>query len=242
MPQSLRHLHRFLSPLIVSILIACLALFLFERLADEMREGDTLHFDSAIRNCIHAFSSPPLTAFMRALTNIGNVGTVITATAAVSLALWFKQRAWDAAFLTISIAGGGLLMWVLKILFHRQRPAPYFGITVPGDYSFPSGHALVAVCFYGTLAAILVTHQSRRGVRVAIWIFAMLMMIGIGVSRIYLGVHYPSDVLAGYLAATFWVLAVSIMHRRKLDLVGVHGIEPRPSACKADAGVKLDER
>ncbi len=192
-----------------------------------MLEGDTVRFDSAVRNFIHRSSSPPLTAAMRALTNIGNVGTVITAAVAVSLALLFKQRVWDAAFLAISIAGGGFLMWLLKILFHRQRPAPYFGITVPSDYSFPSGHALVAVCFYGTLAAILATHQSRQVVRVSIWIFAVLMMIGIGVSRIYLGVHYPSDVLAGYLAATFWVLVVSAMHRRKkVDMVGVHGIEP----------------
>jgi len=221
MTERLRQWHRFLSPLVIGILLACFALVLFERLADEMLEGDTLRFDAAVRNFIHGFSSPYFTAVMRAFTNIGNVGAVITVAVSVSVALWFKHRARDAAFLLIAISGGAFLMWVLKLLFHRQRPAPYFGITVPSDYSFPSGHALVAVCFYGTLAAILTTRQNRRSVRIAIWVAAVLMMLCIGASRIYLGVHYPSDVLGGYLAATFWVLAVSLMHRKKLGMVGV---------------------
>lgn len=104
-------------------------------------------------------------------------------------------------------------MWILKILFHRQRPHPYFGITVPSDYSFPSGHALVAFCFYVTLAAILTTGEHRRATRIAVWIVAAVMVVGIGISRIYLGVHYPSDVLAGYLAALFWVTGISLVYR-----------------------------
>jgi len=202
-------------PLILSILLACLALFLFESLADEMLEGDTLQFDAAIRNFIHGFSSPALTAVMRGFTTIGNVGAVISMTAVVAFVLWFKNRAKDAAFLLVTISGGVFLMWVLKLLFQRQRPTPYFGITVRSDYSFPSGHALVAVCFYGMLAQILVAQRHGRS-RLLIWATAAFMVLGIGVSRIYLGVHYPSDVLAGYLAALGWILGVSAAHRRNV--------------------------
>ncbi len=215
MPSLKKHA-RFLTPLAISILLACLALFLFERLADEMLEGDTLQFDSAVRNLIHGFSSPSLTAVMRAFTTVGNMGAVIAISATVCAVLWFRRRMEDALFLLLAISGGVFLMWVLKLLFHRQRPAPYFGITVPSDYSFPSGHALVAVCFYGMLAQILVTHRPGAS-RSAIWTVAALMALGVGLSRIYLGVHYPSDVLAGYLAATVWVVGVraAYLHREK---------------------------
>ncbi len=204
---------RFFSPLVISILLACLALFLFERLADEMLEGDTLQFDGAVRNFIHRFSSPSMTAVMRAFTTVGNVGAVLAMSAAVAALLWFRHRVRAAAYLVMAISGGVFLMWLLKLLFHRQRPTPYFGITVPSDFSFPSGHALVAICFYGMLAQILAS--GRRGsLRVAIWAMAAFMALGIGASRIYLGVHYPSDVVAGYLAALVWILGICAEYRR----------------------------
>jgi len=87
----------------------------------------------------------------------------------------------------------------------------------PHTYSFPSGHALCSFCFYGVLAGLLSARTKPLGWRLLIWIAAAAMVIAIGLSRIYLGVHYPSDVVAGYLAATVWVGTIIVLdHVRKL--------------------------
>jgi len=213
-PGSPKEASRLLSPLALSILLALVALVLFERLADEMIEGETLQFDAAIRNFVHRFSSPLLTILMRALTDVGNIVGVVAGTIIASTILWWMNRRSGTVLLAATTVGGLFLMWALKLLFHRQRPEPYFGITVPSDYSFPSGHALVAFCFYGVLASIITTEQHHLGNRILIWTAAAAMVFGIGLSRIYLGVHYPSDVAAGYLAALFWVAGVSLVYRR----------------------------
>lgn len=187
---------------------------LFERLADEMLEGETVQFDASVRNFVHGFSSGPLTAIMEALSVIGGMGSVAVFTIFGCGVLWWKHHRNGAILLAASTVGGGLLMSILKLLFHRHRPQPYFGLAVPSTYSFPSGHALVAFCFYGALAAILFTETTSRARRVAIGIAAGVMIAGIGLSRIYLGVHYPSDVLAGYLAALFWTAGISVVHQR----------------------------
>jgi undecaprenyl-diphosphatase len=105
------------------------------------------------------------------------------------------------------MAGAAVLDVVLKLAFHRVRPTAYFG-TSPGSFSFPSGHALGSLCFYGALAVILSAHITKKKTRAIIWTVALGIAGIIGLSRIYLGVHYPSDVLAGYSAGVVWVGAV----------------------------------
>jgi len=202
------------SPLLLSYGGALLALVLFERLADEIGEGDTIRFDQAVRGFVHGFASPGVTRVMTALTEIGNIGTVVIATLLGCLLLWIYGRRKGAVLLSVTVAGATVLMFLLKLLFHRQRPSPYFGIATPRDFSFPSGHALVAFCFWGVLAVIVSTEQRRLASRIAMWVLAVAMVLGIGLSRIYLGVHYPSDVLGGYLAAVVWVTGVGVVYRR----------------------------
>ncbi len=205
---------RFLSPLIFGILGAVLALFLFERLADEILEGEKLAFDATIRTYVHSFASPGLTRIMQLLSDIGNITAVVTGTAIAAGVLLFRHRRAGAVLLAVTIGGAAVLMWGLKMLFHRSRPDPYFGIPVPSDYSFPSGHSLVAFCFYGVLAAMVTSELKRRPERVAVWTLAAIMAFAIGLSRIYLGVHYPSDVLGGYLAGAVWITGVALVYRR----------------------------
>jgi undecaprenyl-diphosphatase len=196
------------------MLLALGALVLFERLADEMSEGKTLQLDMAIRGYIHGLSSPWFTVVMRIVSAIGDIGRVMAATTIAASVLWLRNRRSGSVLLALTTFGGVILMWALKLLFNRQRPEPFFGIIAPKDYSFPSGHALVAFCFYGALASIVTTEQLGRGSRIVIWIAAAFMVLSIGVSRIYLGVHYPSDVVAGYLAALVWVTGVFLVYRR----------------------------
>ncbi len=115
-----------------------------------------------------------------------------------------------------------MLILTLKYGFHRQRPTAFFGVD-PTSYSFPSGHSLASFCFYLVLAGLLGSRVRSSGLRITIWIVATLLVAAIGLSRIYLGVHYPSDVIGGYLAAAVWVttlLAVDHMRGRRRSQPG----------------------
>jgi membrane-associated phospholipid phosphatase len=103
----------------------------------------------------------------------------------------------------------------LKSSFHRARPDPFFNLAAPASYAFPSGHALLALCFYGVMARIWADSLKSGRRRWMVWVAAICLIGLIGLSRIYLGVHYPSDVLAGYAAAIVWVSAMTMIIRRR---------------------------
>lgn len=150
---------------------------------------------------MHAHSSAELTSALRFLTNFGEPAVLIALSGAATAALVFLRRKRAALLLIIAMVGGFLLDATLKLVFHRARPpASFFGTPMPDSYSFPSGHALFSVCFLGTLALLVSARVRSRPGRVAVWLAAALLAGSIGFSRIYLGVHYPADVIAGYAA------------------------------------------
>jgi undecaprenyl-diphosphatase len=122
-------------------------------------------------------------------------------------AFWVIGDHRGALGLAIIMAGATILDNGLKLAFHRVRPEVFFGV-LPDTYSFPSGHALFNLCFYGGLAILLASRVRGAGLRIATWSAAALLVLGIGLSRIYLGVHYPTDVLAGFLAGGAWLLVI----------------------------------
>src|SRR5882672_7512155 len=194
--------------LLGALLIAATALFVFGWLADEMLEGDTQKFDEFVRNAVHRHAAPEITWLMQGFSFLGSVAVVTTlCVLAIAVFLYFRQ-ARTAALLATTMIGMAVLDITLKLAFHRPRPLAYFGPT-PTTYSFPSGHAMGSVCFYGVLAAILAARASGRRAKWCIWMGAVLLIGLIGYSRIYLGVHYPSDVIAGYCAGAEWVGAVA---------------------------------
>jgi undecaprenyl-diphosphatase len=192
---------------------AALALYLFAGLAEEVQEGDIRHLDGAVFALSHRVASPALTAFMGGVTWLGSneflIGAGAVAVLGFVLAGWRRAA---AAFL-LTMAGAALLNFVLKLSFRRERPQPFFDTPLPDSYSFPSGHALLSFCFYGVIAAVVAARLKGRRARVLVWGGAALLVGLIGVSRLYLGVHYPSDVLAGYAAAFVWVVAVAAADR-----------------------------
>jgi undecaprenyl-diphosphatase len=127
------------------------------------------------------------------------------------LFLHFRWRR-AAVWLLVTLLGALILDVTLKLAFHRARPNPFFG-PIPDTYSFPSGHSLFSFCFYGVLAGLLADRARSVSLRVVIWAIAALLVLAIGVSRIYLGVHYPSDVLAGYLVGTIWTAGMVALDR-----------------------------
>lgn len=110
--------------------------------------------------------------------------------------------------MVITIAGAGLLDGLLKLSFARVRPAAFFDYPLPGSPSFPSGHAVFATSFFGGSAALLSARLRHRALRVVVWVVAVSLTALVGLSRVYLGVHYPSDVIAGYAIGTIWVTAI----------------------------------
>jgi undecaprenyl-diphosphatase len=198
--------------LLGALLLAATALFVFGWLADEMRDGDTQKFDDFVRAAVHRHATPGLTWFMQGISFLGSSAVVTTlCVLAIAAFLYFRQ-ARMAALLAITMVGMAVLDMTLKLAFHRPRPVAYFGPT-PTTYSFPSGHAMGAFCFYGVLAAVLAARASGRSAKWCIWAGAALLIGMIGFSRIYLGVHYPSDVIAGYCAGAVWVGAVTSLTR-----------------------------
>lgn len=135
-------------------------------------------------------------------------------TGAVSLAClaacrFLRYRA-DVLRLLLAVAGGQVVIYALKVLFHRARPEAAFASL---GYSFPSGHAFTAVALYGMLAFWLLRAAPRH--RVWIWIGAVFLILLIGFSRVYLGVHYTTDVAAGYASGLFWLWLCWQAGRRK---------------------------
>jgi undecaprenyl-diphosphatase len=184
--------------------LVVLSLVFFGWLADEMLEGETLAMDLRIRAAVHALASPGLTRGLVLLSTLG--GPAVLVPLGVALAALFAWRRWwrGAALLGVSMLGAGVLDATLKLAFHRPRPAPYFDYPAPASYSFPSGHALFAFCFFATGAALLAPRLVHPALRWLVWLGAAAIVLLIGLSRIYLGVHYPSDVLAGYAAGLLW--------------------------------------
>jgi undecaprenyl-diphosphatase len=187
----------------LSLLLATAGLFLFAWIAEEVMQERTLRFDLAVRNWLHQYSSPGLTHAARFASLVGAdiLGAVFVAALLIFAFLRWRRA---AMWLTITMAGSLVLDLALKHGFHRQRPSPFFG-PLPHTYSFPSGHSLFSFSFYGVLAGLLADRIESVAARICIWVTAAFLVTAIGLSRIYLGVHYPTDVIGGYLAAAVWV-------------------------------------
>jgi membrane-associated phospholipid phosphatase len=187
----------------------------FEAAVIASLEGDTRGFDNAVRSWVHRFASEGMT---RAMTAISLMGYDILVVEMVIAFVVFARQRWRraAVWLAVAMTGSLLLDLSLKYAYHRPRPTAFFGVA-PQSYSFPSGHALCSLCFYGVMAGLLSARIKSRAWRILVWVAAAALVFAIGISRIYLGVHYPSDVLAGYLAATVWVGTVIVLdHARKV--------------------------
>ena len=207
-------LSRLSTPLVVGFGCAVIFLVLFALLAEEMLEGDTRQFDDTVRLFVHAHSSAELTAVMRFLSVVGSPFVVTLTALAACIVLWFAGHPRRAVLIAVTAGGGSFLMWVLKIGFHRHRPEPFFDTRLPSSYSFPSGHAMLSFCLCLSAAALFSASRKNLLVRITIWTFWVGLSGAIGYSRIYLGVHYPSDVLAGYLGALVWSLAVGSAYQK----------------------------
>lgn len=201
------------------LLAALAALAATLRMADEIREGQRFGFDSAILLGLRGPGGAPLgppwavQAFSD-LTALGGftVRWLIGAAAIGALAL--LRRRIEAAWLAAALYGAILLDPLLKAVLHRPRPQIVPHLTDAAGSSFPSGHALVAAAVYLTIGAMIAQHVENRAGKAAVMAAAFLLVGLIGISRVYLGVHWPSDVIAGWTFGAAWALAVMMAKDR----------------------------
>ena len=196
----------------------------FVELADEVVEGESRAFDRAVLLWIHSTFPGWLDGPMRLVTALGYYWVVMPLLAVV--VFFFYGRGWklSAMLLLVSTAGSIVLTTVLKSVFQRARPELFDSGYQASFYSFPSGHATVAVGFYGMLTLIL-AYRLRGITRWAVAVSGTLVVFLIGFSRLYLEVHYPTDVLAGYLAALLWLVCVGAVYALWLSVRGMRAAE-----------------
>jgi undecaprenyl-diphosphatase len=200
--------------LLLLFLLVVSGIFLFIRLADEVREGDTQRFDERILRLLRRTDDagvplgPPW--LREAALDVTALGSPVLLTLVVIAVVGFLllQKQFDMAVLTLlTTSGGSMLSLWLKQLMERGRPTVVPHLREVSTPSFPSGHAMLSAVVYLTLGILLMQVVRGRLIRLYCLLWAMLLTLLVGVSRIYLGVHYPTDVLAGWTAGLVWALA-----------------------------------
>lgn len=198
--------------LLIAAAIAIVALWGFVEIADEVQEGETLSFDERIVRWMRRPEAPEMLKGPRWLHEVGRDVTALGSYTVLSLvtvavgSFLFLQRRHRTAILVLTAAiGGGLLSSMLKSFFERGRP-DLPAIVYVTSASFPSGHAMLSAIVYLTLGSLVAGIVEARRLKIHCLLTAMLIALLVGASRVYLGVHYPTDVLAGWLAGLVWAM------------------------------------
>jgi undecaprenyl-diphosphatase len=185
-----------------AVAIACT--WAFTQIAGHVRSGATQRFDDAVMHFVAAHQYPLLESFMIEVTMLGT-GLVVTVIVLIAgMFLWLNQHKHSALLLLAATVGGIGLNWLLKAGFSRPRPQIFEWGTHALSSSFPSGHAMSSAIVYSTVAYLAARLQRNHGSRILTMSFAALLVALICASRLYLGVHYPSDVLAGVTIGLAW--------------------------------------
>ncbi len=213
-------------PEIVGVLVALVCLAGFWELAEDFAYSPAvLRFDAVVSSAIQSWRGPVLTPLMIGMTIAGGTVCVTLATLAGSVWLWRGRHPYQARLFAATVIGGMALSTVAKNAFDRPRPPLDNAIIkLPASFSFPSGHTMASLCVSIALGYVLARSDVRTGRKA---LFAALLLaypVLVGTSRVYLGVHWPSDVLASWLLAAAWAsLLVSVYEGRRR-----RGLKPAP--------------
>lgn len=186
------------------------SLWFFVELASEVREDELGPVDEAVAQAVMAWRGY-VDLPMLALTQFGSgLGMTLLATLGV-FASALRGRRMEALFLVVAGVGTGLINMALKLGFNRARPDAMlrYVVDTPASFSFPSGHAMGSAGVLASVVVVAFASGLPRAYRVPVAVVAALLAMGVALSRVYFGVHYPSDVLGGQLAACAWVSALT---------------------------------
>jgi undecaprenyl-diphosphatase len=197
--------------------------WIFARIATEVREGETRGFDLEVLLAMRSpgdlapIGGPVAQETARDVTALGSATILglLTVVTVIFLALDGKKHM--AYFTLASVAGGMIVSSLLKDIFQRPRPDIVPHLAYASNTSFPSGHSMMSAVTYLTLGALLARSHDRKAVKAFFLLVAALLCLMVGVSRVYLGVHWPTDVLAGWTAGGVWALLCWLVARRLQD-------------------------
>lgn len=190
--------------LVAGVIVAAIATWGFGEFAETVMAGQTQAFDDSVLRWMAAHHTITLDSVMLEITSLGTGSVVMMIVGVASLFLALTRHRYSATLLLAATGGGGLLNLVLKHFFGRPRPHIFEWGTHALSSSFPSGHAMSATIVYGTVAYLAARLHERMWARALTMLIAAVVILAISVSRVYLGVHYPSDVVAGVIVGIGW--------------------------------------
>ncbi len=190
--------------LLSGAILAVLGTWTFVEVASEVREGDTQTFDDYVMRLVAENQHPTIERAMLEITFLGTGLVVMVIVVIASLFLWLTRHRYSASLLVFATAGALILNNLLKAGFDRPRPQIFQWGTHVLSSSFPSGHAMSATVVYSMVAFLAARLEAKHFVRWIVMLAATLLIVLIGTSRVYLGVHFPTDILAGVLIGFAW--------------------------------------
>lgn len=191
------------------------SLVFVQLLSDLANQTPLIRADLRVSSLVQVFRTPAVTRVMIVATDLGRWQSIAAGAIALCLGLALWRRKADIIALVLALAFGQVALYLAKSLVHRARPEPGNALTFESTFSFPSGHTFAATVFYG-LAAFVLFRAARGALRSVIALSGLLLVLLVGFSRVYLGVHWPSDVLASFAAGAVW-LAFTITPLTLLD-------------------------
>ena len=205
---------------LVTLAIFTASLWGFIKIADEVLEGETQAFDHWVVSSMRDPHNPAdpigpqwIEEMARDVSALGGFTWITFATVVIAGFLWLAGKSHMVVLLVASVSGGAVVSVLLKQLFSRPRPDIVPHLAHVFTSSFPSGHSMSAAVVYLTLGSLVASAISELKLKIYVLTVAILLTIAVGLSRIYLGVHYPTDVLAGWLAGLVWALACWLVAR-----------------------------
>lgn len=227
--------------MLIVLLLVALCIWAFLGLADEVAEGETHAFDTRLLLALRSPADPSdplgpgwIEELGRDITALGGIGVLTGLTLAVAGFLWLQGNRGSMWLVLIAVSGGQAISMLAKHGFDRPRPdlVPH-GMQVYTT-SFPSGHSMMAAVTYLTLATLVARVQPTRALKIYVLTLAVLVTVAVGVSRVYLGVHWPTDVLAGWAAGAAWALGCWLVARWLADRGAVEPETPEPDSPPGD--------
>jgi|GEM_PF-56639 len=205
---------------LVSVFLLLAAGLAFIKIADAVSDGETHRFDNWVLRELRTPDDPEvpigpawLTEVARDVTSLGGYACLILFTLIVAGFLWLNQKKHLTEMLLVSTVSGYLFSTFLKWIFQRPRPEIVPHLSEVISTSFPSGHSMNSAVVYLTLGALVAASVKRRKLKVYVLCVALVLTIAVGLSRVYLGVHYPTDVAAGWMAGLGWALLCLLVAR-----------------------------
>lgn len=192
--------------LVIALIVVVAGINLFIELTDELTTDTLAVYDQNITDYVISHRSPALTSYFIFVTHVGDIyGYLVVIISSVLISLLIFKRWKYVAQITIVLALSAVSNMILKRFIDRARPGIEHLVSVE-TLSYPSGHAMSAMAFYGFVIYLFYRFKMNLFLKVTVMLLLFLLILSIGISRIYLGVHYPSDIFGGYIAGFIWVV------------------------------------